>query len=594
MTPIREEEVQTALSANAATALCKVEASVNTNVAADSTTPIDDEEIKTSSSASTIVPVREEEEELDSEMIVVGYFFQVPSVKWHPKLEMMSKAGLSQGQYEQKVLAQGFDIPEEADEFISIDCPDMPWGVSRTFTVLRSALMRSPVLGGFFASLDYLPGCKINLHFMNDPGVCFDAVQTYLENGPDSYTKLRLKIYITRLTKDADRFMVLIRLHKFAIKLKLIHLKNMAFEVIHDLEWEMSAECCPKIAELVFAHQSPYEDTIKVWLLKHIGHFHKKLSRSNTWTTLVPILDPELGQHWATMNVSGVRVLSMIAEEATDEAVSNVLAQFSTPAKNSAVSAVEGPSTSSSPTKSEASTQTDDSSFTEVPHKPEPSTPPKPEVEKTNEATPKGKKHRRSRAMMNNNQFIIGMHKEWVVTCTPTKRSRMSPTSTKFTPPTTTKVEIVKTIEENSQGQKSQPSPPAITVSQYEGDTSGGSKRKTAPQIKPVEQYNEDLRKQQEQDDNEWEDEEEEAAIMEAIRSFGATPRDDSKAREVLGLPERSASIDCVPRPYDENAKARRVLGINDDGGGFIAGRKETRMMRVKKSLTKFNDFLNP
>ena len=108
MTPIREEEVQTALSANAATALCKVEASVNTNVAADSTTPIDDEEIKTSSSASTIVPVREEEEELDSEMIVVGYFFQVPSVKWHPKLEMMSKAGLSQGQYEQKVLAQGY------------------------------------------------------------------------------------------------------------------------------------------------------------------------------------------------------------------------------------------------------------------------------------------------------------------------------------------------------------------------------------------------------------------------------------------------------------------------------------------------------
>ena len=453
--------------------------------------------------------------------------------------------------------------------------------------VQRSALRRSPVLADFFASLDYLPGCKINLHFMNDPGVCFDVVKTYLENGPDCYPMRRLKIYITRLTKDADRFMVLIRLHKFAMKLKLIHLKNMAFEVIHDLEWEMSAECCPKIAELVFAHQSSYDDTIKTWILKHIGHFHKKLSRSNTWAALVPISDPELGQHWATMNVCGVRVLSMIAEEATDEAISDVLARFPTPAKNSAVCAIEGPPTSISPTKSEASTQTDDSSLTEVHNKPEPSTSHKTEVEKTNNVTPKGKKHRRSKAMMNNNHFIVGMHKEWVVTRTPTKRSKMSPTSTESASPTTSKPETEKTNAEMSQ-------PPTITVSQYEEDTFAGPEREMAAAIKSVEQYNEDLRKQQEQDDDEWEDEEEEAAILEAIRSFGATPRDDSKAREVLGLPERSASIDAASRPFDENAKARRVLGINDDGGGLIAGRRETRMMRVKKSLTKFNDFLNP
>ncbi len=467
-----------------------------------------------------------------------------------------------------------FNIPEEVDEFISIDCPDMPFGVSRNFMVQRSALLRSPVLANFFASLDYLPGCKMNLHFMNDPGVCFDVVQTYLENGPDCYPVRRLKISITRLTKDADRFMVLIRLHKFAIKLGLIHLKIMAYEVIHDLEWEMSAECCPKIAQLVFAHQSPYDDTIKAWILKHIGHFHKKLSRSNTWAALVPILDPELGQHWATMNISGVRVLSMIAEEATDEAVSDALARFSTPAQISAVSAIEGPRMSTSPTKSEASTQTDDSSLTEVPKVTEPSTTQKPEVEKTNDATPKGKKNRKSRAMMKNNQFIIGMHKEWVVTCTPTKRSKMSPTSAKSGSPTISKPETENTNAEMSQAQGPNQLLPTITVSQCEED-------------------NDDLRKQQEQDENEWEDEEEEAAIQEAIRSFGAMPRDDSKAREILGLSERSASIDAVPRPHDQNAKARRVLGINYDGGGLIAGRKETRMMRVKKSLTKFNDLLN-
>ena len=464
----------------------------------------------------------------------------------------------------------------------------MPMSVSRTFNVQRSALMRSPVLAEFFASLDYLPGCKMNLHFMNDPGVCFEVVQAYLESGPDCYPMLRLKVYITRLTKDVDRFLVLIRLHKFAIKLELSHLKNMAFEVIHDFEWEMSAECCPKIAELVFAHQSPYENTIKLWVLKHIGHFHKKLSRSNTWAALVPILDPELGQHWATMNASGVHVLSMIAEEATDEAVSDALARLSTPAKNSAVSAVKGPSTTSSPTTSEASTQTDDSSFTAIPNKPEPSTSHELEVKKTNNATPKGKKHKRSRAMMNNNQFVIGMHKEWVITCTPTKRSRMSPASIKSASPTTFKPEA-EGINGNTHQEQ-----PTITVSQYEEDTSAEMEGLTASGVESIEQYNENLRKQQEQVDNEWEDEEEEAAIQEAIRSFGATPRDDSKAREVLGLLERSASIDGPPRPRDENEKARRVLGINDDGGGLIAGRKETRMMKVKKSLTKFNDFLNP
>ena len=425
---------------------------------------------------------------------------------------------------------------------------------------------------------------------MNDPGICFEIVQTYLENGPDCYPLLRLKIYISRIAKDADRFRVLIRLHKLAIKLDLVRLKNMAFEVINDMEWEMSAECCPKIAQLVFAHQSPYDNTLKLWVLKHIGHFYKKLSRSNTWAALVPTLDPELGQHWATMSACEVRVLSMIAEEATDEAVSDALADFPSPARNSAVSAVKGPSTSSSPAKSEASTQTDDSSLTEVPNKVESSNlSPKPQLEKTNEVATKAKKHKRSRAMTNHNQIIVGMHKEWLITCTPTKRSKISPpTSAKSASPPKPKTKPEETNTDISSQKQ-----PTITVSQYDQKPTAAG-----PDPESIdESFHEILFQQQQQqedpDDAEWEDEEEEAAIQEAIRSFGATPRDDSKAREVLGLPERSASIDGPPRPRDENAKARRVLGINDDGGGFIAGRKETRMMRVKKGLVRFNYLLN-
>ena len=462
----------------------------------------------------------------------------------------------------------------------------MPWAVSRTFVVQRSALERSPALAEFFGSLDYLPGCKMSLHFMNDPGACFDVVKTYLESGPERYPMQRLKIYITRLTKGADRFMVLIRLHKFAIKLKLIYLENLAFEAIHELEWEMDAAFCPKIAQLVFAHQSSYDDIIKIWILKHIGHFYKKLSRSNTWAALVPILDPELGHHWFTMNICQVQVLSMIAEEATDEAVSDALADFSTPAKTTAVSAIEGPPTFTSPTKSEASTQTDDSTVIEVPKKPEPSSPSKPQVAKTNNVTPKVKRHKRSKAI-NNNQFIFGMHKESVVTCTPTKRSKMSPNSANFEFPITSEPGPAKANAQTSQQ-------PTITISQYDDDTFLKVECDMATAIESDQHYNKDLRKKEGQDDDEWEDEEEEAAIQEAIRSLGPAPRDDSKAREVLGLSERSSGDDNAPRPFDENAKARRVLGINDDGGGLIAGRKETTMMKVKKSLTRFNDLMNP
>lgn len=97
------------MSTNHGASVLKMEANVNVHEAANTTTTDGQEEVKASNSATNILPVREEEE-LDSGMMVIGYFFQVPSVKWHPNLEMMSKAGLTQGQYEQKVLAQGYVI----------------------------------------------------------------------------------------------------------------------------------------------------------------------------------------------------------------------------------------------------------------------------------------------------------------------------------------------------------------------------------------------------------------------------------------------------------------------------------------------------
>lgn len=112
MTPIREEDIEGTMAADDGTPTPTLEGGtgVNANVTVKTTIPRSEkEEIKTSSSTSTIVPVRKEtEKNVDSGMITVGHFSQVPSVKWHPELEMMSKAGLTQGQYERKVVAQGY------------------------------------------------------------------------------------------------------------------------------------------------------------------------------------------------------------------------------------------------------------------------------------------------------------------------------------------------------------------------------------------------------------------------------------------------------------------------------------------------------
>ena len=100
------------MSASVGTFDPKVEAHVNDDKTANVATHAnEEEEVKTSSPANTSAPRREKaHKEVDSGMIAIGYCFEVPSVKWHPQLEMMSKAGLTQGQYERKVWAQKYVV----------------------------------------------------------------------------------------------------------------------------------------------------------------------------------------------------------------------------------------------------------------------------------------------------------------------------------------------------------------------------------------------------------------------------------------------------------------------------------------------------
>ena len=110
MPPIREEEIESTMPADVGRPTLEGDASVNAKIAANTAMATSEkEEIKTSGSTSTMVPIHQGvEKELGSGTIAIGYFFQVPCVKWHPELEMMSKVGLSQGEYERRVLAQGY------------------------------------------------------------------------------------------------------------------------------------------------------------------------------------------------------------------------------------------------------------------------------------------------------------------------------------------------------------------------------------------------------------------------------------------------------------------------------------------------------
>ena len=113
MTPIREEDIEGTMAASDGTPTPTLEGNPVVNakkVTFNTTVPMStEEEIKTSSSTSTIVPMhKEKKKDVDGGMITIGHFSQVPSVKWHPELEMMSKAGLTQRQYERKVLAQKY------------------------------------------------------------------------------------------------------------------------------------------------------------------------------------------------------------------------------------------------------------------------------------------------------------------------------------------------------------------------------------------------------------------------------------------------------------------------------------------------------
>jgi hypothetical protein len=141
------------------------------------------------------------------------------------------------------------------------------------------------------------------LTFFDDPAGCFQILKCYLDDGPDCYTKTRLRVHVTLRYKVTERFIILGRLYMLAKKLALGGLVDMAYETIVDCEQSLTPTSCFAMASLVYGPDaSAFDQPLKDWCLKHIeNHFFALNDNENWWAEMMGPLEPNLGRHWADL-----------------------------------------------------------------------------------------------------------------------------------------------------------------------------------------------------------------------------------------------------------------------------------------------------
>lgn len=186
------------------------------------------------------------------------------------------------------------------------------------------------------------------LTFLNDPAVCFEIVKNYLDEGPDCYTRTRLRVYLLVRYKVVDRFLIHGRLYLLANKLALPGLMVIAHECLEEAERLMSPAHCVTMTSLVFGVNSGFDKLIKDWCMKHVGIHFAVLYITKEWNELVPYLDSEFRATWAKLVQANVAILTAIEEEADDKALEEMLNQMEQSHRASVVSAIENPANDTS------------------------------------------------------------------------------------------------------------------------------------------------------------------------------------------------------------------------------------------------------
>ncbi|KAL8946456.1 MAG: hypothetical protein Q9222_007148, partial [Ikaeria aurantiellina] len=234
----------------------------------------------------------------EEEELPIALMPTLPRLKFHEApFYFMSEPGMTQQEYQKKVLRRGYN--PNADDTITIKCPDREDGAGRIFRCSCSTLRRSPTFAKFFDSPYYLHGCNMNLTFVVDPAVCIDITYRYLEEGPDVFQQTVLRVQLTMRYKLVDRSIILVRLYALAQKLALPGLMDMAFGVLREGEQQLQASDIISLASLVFARTMSFDVKLREWCLTHVQKCLPELKESLTWREVLYKADSELPQRWS-------------------------------------------------------------------------------------------------------------------------------------------------------------------------------------------------------------------------------------------------------------------------------------------------------
>ena len=177
--------------------------------------------------------------------------------------------------------------------------------------------------------------------FMSDPAACFQIAQTYLDEGPDMYTKTRLRVHVTMNYRIVDRFIILIRLHSLATKLALPGLMDMAYEVIIEGERLITPSFCIAIASVVFSPDAGFDGLLKDWCLKHVGYHFIALKDIKEWNDNLKVLEPGLDEQWSKLMGANSAILAAIEEEADEKTLEKAISSMLAEGQGNAISVIE-------------------------------------------------------------------------------------------------------------------------------------------------------------------------------------------------------------------------------------------------------------
>ncbi|KAL8871708.1 MAG: hypothetical protein Q9174_002516 [Haloplaca sp. 1 TL-2023] len=240
------------------------------------------------------------ENTLYEEDMPVALVPNLPSLKFHSApYFFMCEAGISQQEYQQRVLENEHLVSDLTNDLITIKCPNLSNGTGQIFRFERFVLNRSPFFASFLKDTEnYVPGCHLHLTFTVDPAAVLELAYEYLKFGADVFDNRALKVWLFSRYKPVDRIIILVKLHAFAYKMQLRGLTAMVENVLDCYMPTMNIENTIIIANLVFSKSGIFEVPLKDWVFGHVKRWYKYLTCSTFWLDSMSKADAELTKRW--------------------------------------------------------------------------------------------------------------------------------------------------------------------------------------------------------------------------------------------------------------------------------------------------------